>query len=143
MVVGYSDVSAILKDFGTLVKKSKDVEMNNKMLDLQRLVYDLIMEKGNLELQVKNLKMSLAKLNEDNLHRKELTRYKQFWVANESVKNQLKNRNGGIIDDNILQFVYCPKCYGNSSKLVSVENVRWSGNLELICPVCQYHRIIK
>ena len=142
-MVSYNDVSSVLKDIRGLIQKSKDAELINRSLDLQRYVSEVMAENDDLKHENKKLKDEVADLNQKKLDRSELRKFKNFWVATPRIE-QLMIDTSIPYSDNYLQFSYCPKCLAKDNKLVSLNSRYLYGNIyNLYCPVCGFSTNIK
>ncbi|MZV24753.1 hypothetical protein [Lactiplantibacillus plantarum] len=52
----YSEISQALKDLAAAAKRAQDLEVNNKIIDVQEMIMELMEENRNLQQQLNNTK---------------------------------------------------------------------------------------
>lgn len=115
----YTDGKEIMKDIIALSKGISDMELKNKILELQSTFYDLNDENRSLRIELEELK---------NI---QLT------------KNELDYRNGVYIKRNDRKEVYCSVCWDKDNKLVRVRQTLRpddQGNTVFQCEACKAWR---
>lgn len=102
----------ILNDVIKIIKKSDNVELNEKILELQSKVYALLEENQQLKNQVKNLEESI------------------------NTNNNLVHRGNAyyIIENGIEKGPYCVTCWDKDKKLVNL--IRKTASVQE-CGVCK------
>ena len=101
------DVYTLTKDLITEAKKQKNMDLVEKLLYIQELIFELREENASLKKKVESLEES------------------------EDVKNDLEQLDNGLLfriseKENGKQILYCPACYVDSKKLYPI--VRTIGN---------------
>lgn len=128
--MGYSDISQALKDIATAGKKLHDQEINTKIIDLQGMVMDLMLEN-------QDLKQQLNSLNGVEERKSKLKKYGMFWVKDEETLSVLEKESSPL-PDKLTANIYCPRCLAKDNKFVSVDNFQYYGDWKLKCPVCNF-----
>lgn len=111
----YTDGKEILKDIIALSKGLSDMELKNKILELQTMFYELNDENRELRLENHDIKNK------------------------EQMSNELVFRNGVYTKGND---VYCSVCWDNNKKLIRVRKANGDryGKEQFICDTCKEWR---
>lgn len=95
----YSEGKEIVRDIVKLAQGISDMDLKNKILELQSLFYDLNDENRSLRIELEKLK---------NI---------------QILENELKYRNGVYTKGNDTEEVYCSVCWDRDKKLTRVRKI--------------------
>lgn len=125
----YADISQALKDIAAAGKKIHDQDINSKIIDLQGMVMDLMIEN-------QELKQQLLKGNDIEARKTSLKKFGIFWVKDQETLDKLKNLKAPYPDE-LTANIYCPSCLARKDKFISVYNIKLYNNVwYLACPSC-------
>lgn len=141
MVLPYTEIRAAVAALTKSIDKSKNLGLSTAAINLQSIISQLMSENDDLEHENKRLKEQLADARKDKFDRSNLVKYKGIWVANEQTRSEVKAA-GNQINDDLLAKMYCPKCFANKDKLISLNDFENSDGFYVECPVCRYDRLI-
>jgi len=126
--MAYSDISQALKDIATVSKKLHDQEINSKIIDLQGMVIDLMLEN-------QDLRQKLNTVGNFEKRKNKLKKLGNYWAKDEETLNKFKKESYPYSDE-VLAGIYCSTCLLRDNKFVSVNNRSGSNSGTLMCPVC-------
>lgn len=116
--MGYSDLSQLFKDIGAHVKKIKDIDLTNDVLDLQGKMIELFTEN-------QELKQKLADLQE-----------------NDELAKNIVFQDGAYYNKETGEGPFCSSCWESNNKLIHL--IRHVHGIELSqCPQCKNRYMIQ
>ncbi|MGA3431796.1 hypothetical protein [Lactiplantibacillus plantarum] len=125
----YSEISQALKDLAAAAKRAQDLEVNNKIIDVQEMIMELMEENRNLQQQLNNTK----KIEE---RRRKLKKIGNYWAKDEATYKKFKEETYPYSDE-VLANIYCATCLWKDNNFISVNNHSKLYGGQLICPVCR------
>lgn len=145
MVLPYTEIRAAIGELTKSIDKSKNLDLSTAALNLQSIVSQLMSENDDLEHENKRLKSQLADAYQDQIVRSKLVKYRGIWVSDEETRSEIES-NFMSISDAITEKMYCPRCYGKDSKLISLNGrlSRYDSGYGFYveCPVCGFSTVL-